>query len=643
MTNGIDEVKAEIDKVTAGKSGRKYSIGAECVSNGVSFRVWAPDSASVSVIYEKGHGADGSTCLPLIKEDNGFFSLHVENISEGIRYWFRLDDDAKLYPDPGSRSQPDGPHGSSQVVNPSTYEWDDEDWSGIKLPGQVFYELHVGTFTPEGTFAAAQRELAELKKIGITTIELMPVADFAGTFGWGYDGVNLFAPSRLYGCPDDLRAFINEAHKLGLGVILDVVYNHFGADGNYAPRFSKYYFSESYECEWGDAINFDGPHSQPVRDFFLSNAAYWIDEYHFDGLRLDATQQIYDTSEVHILREICDSVRNAAGKKHTIIVGENELQDTKLLKPAELGGYTLDCLWNDDFHHASKVAMTGKNEAYFADYLGTPQELISAIKHGYLYQGQFSKWKNKGRGTPSLKIPPAKFVNFIQNHDQIANSGRGWRADRLTSSGRYKAMMTLLLLTPGSPMLFQGQEFASSAPFTYFADHEPELAKLVDAGRKKSLSIFRSMNNETMLCETPVPHERGNFEACKLDFAEREKHREMYTLTKELLALRKNDVTFSRQEKDTVDGAVLSDEAFVIRFFGNNSEDDRLVLVNLGRDLDLMPIPEPLLAPPEGYLWSTTLSTEEPRFGGSGAADATADTHFYLTAHSAIVLSPRAA
>src|SRR5207249_1745383 len=296
-----------------------------------------------------------------------------------------------------------------------------------RIERQVIYEMHIGTFTKEGTWAGAYELLPDLAQIGITLLEIMPVAEFPGNFGWGYDGTALFAPAHLYGTPDDFRAFVDRAHALGLAVVLDVVYNHLGPDGNYLKEFSEAYFTNRYANEWGEAVNFDGKDCQPVREFFLSNAAYWIEEFHLDGLRLDATQQIFDGSPENIQAVITRRVRAAAGRRATLMVAENESQHVQLVRPVNQGGYGIDALWNDDFHHSAMVALTGRHEAYYTDYRGNSQEFISAIKWGYLYQGQRYSWQQQRRGTPSLALSPAQFVTFIQNHDQVANSGRGWR------------------------------------------------------------------------------------------------------------------------------------------------------------------------------------------------------------------------
>jgi maltooligosyltrehalose trehalohydrolase len=573
------------------------------------------------------------------REEDGYFSSLVEGAAAGGLYHFRLDGDEYLYPDPASRFQPEGPHGPSRVVDPAGFRWTDEGWRGASIKGQVVYELHVGAFTPEGTLAAAAAELKELASLGVTCVELMPVAEFPGRFGWGYDGVCLYAPTRLYGEPDDLRRFVNEAHNNGVAVILDVVYNHLGPDGNYLGQFARQYFTDRHQTEWGEALNFDGYAAAPVREFFLSNARYWVEEFHFDGLRLDATQSIKDESGEHFLAALTREVRDAARGRKTIIVGENEPQEARMVLPAERGGRGLDGLWNDDFHHSATVALTGRSEAYYSDYRGAPQEFVSSAKYGFLYQGQRYKWQRNRRGTPTFGLAPQVFVNFIQNHDQIANSARGLRAHLLTSPGRLRALTALMLLLPGTPMLFMGQEFASSAPFHYFADHEEGLAEKVRRGRAEFLAQFRSIATRETRTRLPDPADPATFERCKLDFSERESHREMYGLHRDLLRLRREDAVFSAQEPRGLDGAVLSAQAFVLRFFGRETQ-DRLLVVNLGSDLSLNPAPEPLLAPPPGKVWRTLWSSEDYRYGGTGTPRLETKDNWCLPGEAAVALAP---
>jgi maltooligosyltrehalose trehalohydrolase len=610
---------------------RRRPIGAEYVGEGrTHFRVWAPASNAVSVV-------SGDLAAALAAEGDGYFSGEA-NLSPGARYQFQLTSGDRPYPDPASRFQPDGPHGASEIVDATRFPWTDAAWRGARIEGQVVYELHVGTFTPEGTWAAATRELAELARLGITMIEVMPIAEFDGRFGWGYDGVDLFAPMHTYGTPDDARRFVDAAHAVGIAVILDVVYNHFGPSGNYLRAFSPAYFTDKHDNEWGDAINFDGADAAPVREFFLANAAVWIDEFHFDGLRLDATQQIFDDSAEHILLAIGRAAREAAGGRSIVLVAENERQDARLVRPVEEGGYGLDGLWNDDFHHSAMVAATGRREAYYSDTRGDPQEFVSAAKYGYLFQGQFYAWQRQPRGTPTWGVSPARFVVYLQNHDQIANSAAGIRGHQMTSPSRWRALTALLLLSPGTPMLFQGQEFASSAPFLYFADFDEALAAAIRKGRAEFLTQFPSIVDFEARSTLDDPASESTFDRCKLDFAERERHGDAYSLHHDLLSLRRTDATFARSSQRGVDGAVLSCQAFALRFFGETHVDDRVLVVNLGADVKRSSFAEPLLAPPPGREWTVMWSSESPQYGGRGMAAMWPKGWWRIPAESAVVL-----
>lgn len=607
------------------------NIGAEVrAGDSVRFRVWAPRCSRVEVVIE---GREGG--IELEEEAGKYFSGEVGKAGEGTRYWFRLDNREKLYPDPASRFQPEGPHGPSAVVDRNRFNWSDRDWRGLKIAGQVIYELHIGTFTPAGTWEAAERELGALADLGITVLNVMPVADFPGRFGWGYDGVNLFAPSRLYGRPDDFRSFVDRAHTLGMGVILDVVYNHLGPDGNYLREFSADYFSHRHRTDWGDAINYDGENCAQVREYFLANAAYWIEEFHLDGLRLDATHSIYDDSRDHILAAIGRRVRAAAGDRSTIVVAEDDSQRVRLIRPQSAGGTELDGVWNDDFHHSARVALTGRNEAYLSGYRGKPQEFISALKYGYLYQGQWNSWKQGRRGTADFDLPDSAFVICLENHDQISNSGHGQRCHQLSSPGLYRALTALLLLGPCTPMLFQGQEFAASSPFNYFADFEGELKRLVREGRFRMLGEFRSLATSEAQAALADPGDPETFKACQLDFSERERHAGIYLMHRELISLRKKLF----DPRAAIDGAVLSEEAFVLRFFSAGG--DRLLLINLGLDLVLNPAPEPLLAPPSDQRWELLWSSEDPRYGGTGTAEIETEQGWMIPGQAAVLMGSR--
>lgn len=632
---------------SAAPAKRRMPVGAEIIpGGGVHFRVWAPGRSSVAVVLDPSEPeADREAKeFPLQNDNNGCFSVLLAQVAAGALYRFRLDDDPQPYSDPASRFQPSGPFGPSQVIDPDTFNWTDQDWPGI-FPddprGQVIYEMHIGTFTEAGTWEAASQELEELASLGIRTIELMPLADFTGRFGWGYDGVNLFAPTHLYGTPEDMRRFVDQAHAAGLGVILDVVYNHVGGDGNFLSKFSPHYFSTRHSSDWGEAFNLDEEYSEEVREYLLENAVYWIKEYHLDGLRLDATQQIYDNSREHILGEIVRRVRQAAKPRSVYIVGENEPQDVKLLRPIEQGGCGIDSLWNDDFHHSAMVAMTGRSDAYYTDYRGTAQEFVSASKYGFLYQGQWYPWQNQRRGTPGLDLAPGRFVHFLQNHDQVANSGYAKRAHFLTSPSLYRVLTALLLLGPQTPMLFQGQEFASSSPFFYFADHKEETALQVSKGRAAFLSQFRVLATPEMQARLPNPGDPLTFIKSKLDHQERFRHAEEYALHRDLLQLRQEDAVFqSVRRSGHIDGAVFGPEAFVLRFFGESKGDDRLLLINLGRDLLLSPAPEPLLAPPENAQWTLMWTSEQPRYGGVSTPPWPSEGDWHLLSELAVVLYP---
>ncbi|UFS70574.1 malto-oligosyltrehalose trehalohydrolase [Geomonas sp. RF6] len=621
---------------------RRLPVGAEPMpEGGVHFRVWAPRRKKVEVVLlGRGvHAAAEQVVMELDPEDGGYYSGLCHEARIGSLYRFRLDD-GDSFPDPASRFQPEGPHGPSCVVDPY-FQWSDQVWAGPKLEEQVMYEMHIGTYTPEGNWHGAAQQLPELARLGITTVEVMPVAEFPGEFGWGYDGVDLFAPTRLYGFPDDFRRFVDTAHSLGLSIILDVVYNHLGPEGNYLREYSPHYFTDRYTNEWGDSVDFDGEHSGPVREFFIANAVYWISEFHLDGLRLDATQVIFDNSPKHILACISEAAREVAGERSLLLVAENEPQHVRCLRPIADGGYGLDLMWNDDFHHSARVALTGYNEAYYSEYLGTPQELVSAVKWSYLYQGQYYYWQGKRRGSPTFSFSPRRFVHFLENHDQVANSAWGWRVHSLTSPGSFRAMTTLLLLGPQTPLLFQGQEFGACTPFLYFADLSPELAKLVRKGRVDFLRQFTNITSPDVIDALDNPSAPETFLRSRLNLSDREKNVKTYNMHKDLIRLRKEDQVFSRAHTGKVEGAILGPQGFLLRFFVKG--DQRLLLVNLGRDLRLSPVPEPLLAPPEDCRWQVLWSSEWSEYGGSGTPELDTDKFWRIQGHAAVVLKPVAA
>ncbi|HWC73507.1 MAG TPA: malto-oligosyltrehalose trehalohydrolase [Gemmatimonadales bacterium] len=613
---------------------RRLPIGAEVAPSGggVHFRVWAPKRQRVEVESDGAH-------TELEREESGYFSGLVPGLAAGSRYRFRLDGDRSV-PDPVSRYQPDGPHGPSQVIDPSQFRWTDHAWRGIAPARHIVYELHIGTFTPQGTFAAAAERFADLVELGVKIVEVMPIAEFAGTFGWGYDGVDWFAPFHLYGSCDDFRALVDRAHAVGLGVILDVVYNHFGPDGNYVREFSDTYFSK-HGTDWGEAINYQDPGCDGVRELVLSNVRHWIDEYHLDGLRLDATHAIHDDSPRHILFDIGVTARDAAGDRSVLVFAETEPQDARIVRAPEKQGYGLDYIWCDDFHHLAYVAATGRREAYYTDYGGTPQEFVSAVKRGPLYQGQFYKWQKQRRGGAAWDIPRWQMVFALENHDQVANSRDGRRLHQLTSPGRYRALTALLLLAPETPLLFQGQEFGATAPFLYFADHEPELRRLVRQGREEFLRQFASMTRGN-LDDVPDPGDPATFARSRVDWSERDRNAAHLALHRDLIALKERDRVLSGGTRE-VDGAVLGPNAFAIRFFAMDGN-DRLLVVNLGIDLPLDVAPEPLLAPPDRERgWTRLWHSEDPRYGGRGGPALESEVGSWrIPAESAALLVPNA-
>jgi len=602
-------------------------------SGGVHFRVWAPESRTVEII------ATGAV-NPLHAEANGYFSGLVPVVSAGLEYQLRLDGGRWEGPDPASRFQPAGPLGPSVVIDPRGFAWTDDSWQGLTPRGQILYEMHVGTFTPEGTWQSAARELRKLAELGITAIELMPITEFPGTFGWSYDGSQLFAPSRLYGLPDDFRGFVDAAHALGIGVVMDVVYNHLGAVGERLLRsISDHYFSQQHETEWGAAFNYDGPHASEVRAFVLENVRYWIREFHIDGYRVDATQSIFDDSDRHILLDINRTAREAAGDRGILLIAENESQHSRLMRSAEEGGFEFDGAWNDDFHHSAMVRLTGRNEAYYTDYRGTADEFVACARWGYLYQGQRYSWQQNPRGTPALDLEAWRFVNYLQNHDQVANSATGERIDRLTSPGRLRAMTAVLLLSPQTPLIFQGQEFAASKPFYYFNDCEQDHGPEVRAGRAKFLSQFRSLATPQMQATLPDPCDADNFHASSLDHQERLAHAHVWNLHRDLIRIRQHDEVISRQSSAEIEGATISDDAYVLRYLPPDGQ-TRLLVVNFGRAIARPFLAQPLVAPPAGARWEVLWSSEDPAYGGTGTPELNTSDGWRLPGEAVVLLHP---
>jgi maltooligosyltrehalose trehalohydrolase len=609
---------------------RTYPVGAEIVSaTEAHVRVWAPGQPALTLVID---GRDE----PLQKDGEYFAGLVAAKA--GSRYGFRVDGDDKVYPDPASRSQPDGPHGLSAIVDLSTYQWNDTAWNGIALPGQVLYELHVGTFTREGTWRAAAAQVGRLRDVGVTTVQMMPVAEFAGAFGWGYDGVQPFAPFHGYGTPEDLQFFVDTAHGAGLAVILDVVYNHLGPAGNYLPLFARGYLSQRYANEWGDALNFDDAQSEGLRELVLANVAYWVREFHVDGFRIDAAQQIYDASPEHILAALTRVARETAAPRSVIVVAEHEPQHAQLMRPRSAGGLGLDGIFNEDFHHSARVALTGTHEAYMSDYRGTSREWLAAVQYGFLFQGQYYPWQSASRGAPALDCPPHQFIAFLENHDQVANAAVGRRLLEISSPPAWRAMSALLLLGPWTPLLFQGQEWGTLTPFTYFCDHEDELQAAVFRGRQAFLNQFTRLR-EAYEGATIDAVGRPAFEACRLDHDFDPEANPSWRMYRDLLTLRREDASLG-QKAVRVLGSTLDDNTLVLRFTGRSAHEERLLVVNLGPDLELACQPDPLVAPPELFEWCVLWSSEDRSYGGVGVAGNCPPIKLLATGRSATVFRP---
>lgn len=526
------------------KRAHAMPFGATCLGlGGTRFRLWAPGAARVELALGT---TDDPERLPMHAVDGGWHELEVSGAGPGTRYRYlpATGDVPHLVPDPASRYNPDDVHGASQVIDPHAYAWSDDTWRGRPWEEAVIYELHLGAFTAEGSYGAAQKHLPELAALGITAIELMPVADFPGRRNWGYDGVLPFAPDASYGKPDDLKALIDAAHALGLMVLLDVVYNHFGPEGNYLHAYCPQFFNPRHHTAWGAAINFDGEMNRPVRDFFVHNALYWIEEYHFDGLRLDAIHAIRDDSHTHIVREIAHALREGPGReRHVHLVLENDDNQTRLLeRSADLAPLCATAQWNDDLHHAAHVIVTGETDGYYADYADAPlANFARALAEGFIFQGQPSPFRDGApRGEASLHLPLIAFVSFLQTHDQVGNRAHGERIHALADSTLLDAAYACVLLSPHAPMLFMGEEFAASTPFLFFCDFAPQLAAAVASGRRSEFKPFAAFRDEAARLRIPDPNAEATFAASRLDWQEREMppHREQLALIRELLALR---------------------------------------------------------------------------------------------------------
>ncbi len=607
-------------------------LGATPLAAGrVALRVWAPRCRTVEVeILPEGKE---TTRLPMTRDAQGFYDAVVEG-PVGLRYRYVLDGERRR-PDPAARALPEGVHGVAEVVDSAAFAWTDAGWRGRPLTEYVIYELHVGTFTPAGTFEAIIPRLAALRDLGVTAIELMPVASFPGGRNWGYDGVGLFAPQRTYGGAAGLARLVDACHAQGLCVVLDVVYNHLGPEGNYLCEFGPY-FTDRHKTPWGDAINFDGPDAGPVRQFFIENAVRWITDFHVDALRLDAVHGIVDDSRVHILRELNEAVQRAARREGRVVpvVAESDLNDRRIIDTAAQGGYGLAAQWSDDFHHALHSLLTGERSGYYADF-GRIEQLAKAYTDGYVYTGEPSAYRGRPHGTPSRDLPGERFVVFAQNHDQIGNRPRGDRLSALVPFEGLKAAAAAYLLAPSLPLLFMGEEYGEPAPFLYFTSHEDQgLASAVSRGRRDEFEAFG------WEAEVPDPQASATFERSILSFplAERPPHAGLRAWYRALLDLRLEEPALGPRGKDRLAARPIGDRALAV--FRRAGRGQAFFLLNLGAE----PLDVRLEVP--GGRFALALDSGDPTFAGPGG-EAPVEVAEHLTArlpgHSAWIYRRRPA
>ena len=585
--------------------------GAELVREGVRYRVWARETHQVEALVWTAD--EPPRAVPLVLDASGYFHGLDHQGEPGDLYKFRLNGAAD-YPDPASRCQPEGVHGRSQVIDPRQFQWHDFEWTAPSLRDLVIYEMHVGTFTPDGTFLAAIDKLPHVRDLGATAIEIMPVAEFAGERNWGYDGVAIYAPAHSYGHPDDLRALVDAAHELGLAVILDVVYNHLGPDGNYLGAYAPGYIDEARKTPWGGALRFDDPEYRPLRALFVANPLYWHDEFHIDGFRLDATHAILDESPRHILEEITSAIHEHGA----FAIAEDSRNDSRVLIPVEENGLGFDAVWADDFHHTLRVSNTRETEGYLGDFTGTLPEIIETMRNGWFYRGQYSRNKGGKRGSECRHIPPRKFILCISNHDQAGNRAMGERINHSIGREAYLAASALLCLTPYTPMLFMGQEWGASTPFIFFTDHNEDLGKLITQGRREEFKDFPAFSSDAARERIPDPQDPRSFINSKLVWDEVRDAKKSMTLElyRQCLALRRGEAAFRPASRETWYVQALEMGAGALRLKGAAS--DWLLLFDLegGHNGSLA---EDWICKPRGPGgWTVVLSTNDRQFGGAG-------------------------
>ena len=603
------------------------AFGANLDDDGVQFAVWAPNAAcGVQLVLSD---IAGERTLPMSAIGDGVFALHVPGIGAGARYRFRIDDQPP-FPDPYSRYQPEGVHGPSEVVDPTAFRWSDEDWPGPDLETLAIYELHVGTMTREGTFAALTRELPSLADLGVTVIELMPVAQASGRWNWGYDGVDLFAPSNAYGTPDDLRQLVDTAHGLGLGVMLDVVYNHFGPEGAYQGAFAREYFSEVHDTVWGAGLNWDGPASEWVRHYAIENARMWIRDYPFRRTPARCHPRPDRRFAVPYRSGTDAAARTVAGNRRIIVHAEDGRHDISRARSLDQGGDGVDGIWADDFHHEMRVMLTNAHENYYASYDGSMIALAAAINDG------FSPVTTTRPDIPPVAEtdPASAFVFCIQNHDQVGNRPFADRLHHEVAADRYAVASTILLFAPQTPLIFMGQEFAASTPFLYFTDHPEELGKLVTEGRRNEFQGFGAFQHETLRETIPDPQGEATFLGSKLRLEERSRHAGIHRLYRNLLHRRRDDPVLQHNDRTRTRAVTLGADLLAVHRWWQGEH--RLLLANFGsaRTVDLARI-----ADLPGLDWQLSFATSEPDFGGSGDPVTIDRRAVSLPARTAVILA----
>ena len=582
------------------KTGANYKGNNKC-----EFRVWAPLAENISLKlltpFER--------LIPMQKDERGYCRTVVDDVSPGTLYYYFLDRERDR-PDPASYFQPQGVHKASQVIDHNAFQWRDSGWQGVPMPDMIMYELHTGTFTPEGTFDAIIPLLDELKDIGKGAIEIMPVAQFPGERNWGYDGVYPFAVQNSYGGPDGLKRLVNECHLKGMAVIIDVVYNHLGPEGNYLRDYALY-FTDRYKTPWGEAINFDGPYSNEVRNFFIENALYWFEYYHIDALRLDAIHGIYDISARPFLLELAGTVEDFSlkhGRKYYLIA-ESALNNPLAARPGDKGGYGIDGLWNDDFHHAVHTLLTNESRGYYVDF-GKTGRLVKSLKEGYVYSGEYSEFRKRNHGNSSRDLPAERFIVFSQNHDQTGNRMFGERLSCLVSFESLKLAAGIVLLSPYIPLLFMGEEYGETAPFLYFISHsDPRLIEGVREGRKREFEAFNWRQ------EAPDPHDTRTFMQSVLnrDMGNKGNNKVLLEFYRELIRLRKSIPAIARPDKDCLDA--WADEEKKVVFMRRWKDNDHiLALFNFNKADETI---NPCTSCPE-MKWEKILDSSDERWNGPG-------------------------